>query len=83
MLGRPWREFAKTVYINCELGEHIHPTGWMDWGKDHSHFYYGEFGSYGPGANPEARADFSHQLTAEEAAKYTMENVLKGWTPGV
>lgn len=83
MLGRPWREFAKTVYINCELGEHIHPTGWMDWGKDHSHFYYGEFGSYGPGANPEARADFSHQLTAEEAAKYTTENVFKGWIPGV
>lgn len=81
MLGRPWREFAKTVFLNCELGEHIHPVGWMDWGKTHGHFYYGEYNSYGPGASPETRADFSHQMTAEEAAKYTMENVLKDWKP--
>lgn len=82
MLGRPWREFAKTVYLHCELGEHIHPLGWMDWGKPHGHFYYGEYDSYGPGASPETRADFSHQLTAAEAAEYTMENVLKDWKPG-
>lgn len=81
MLGRPWREFAKTVYIHCELGEHIHPAGWMDWGKPHGHFYYGEYDSFGPGASPDTRADFSHQLTAEEAAAYTMENVLKEWRP--
>ena len=83
MLGRTWREFAKTVYLHCELGEHIHPLGWMDWGKPHGHFYYGEYDSYGPGASPETRADFSHQLTAEEAAEYTMENVLKDWKPGI
>lgn len=80
-LGRPWREFAKTVYLNCELGEHIHPLGWKDWGKTHGHFYYGEYQSFGPGANPDARADFSHQLTEEEAKAYTVENVLKGWKP--
>lgn len=78
-LGRPWREWAKTVYINCELGEHIHPLGWNDWEKTHGHFYYGEYNSYGPGANADSRADFSHQLTNEEAAKYTKENVLQGW----
>ena len=80
-LGRPWREFAKTVFINCELGDHIHPAGWMDWNKPHDHFYYGEYNSYGPGASPETRADFSHQLTEAEAAEYTIENVLKGWKP--
>ena len=80
-LGRPWREWAKTVFLNCELGAHIHPLGWNDWQKPHGHFYYGEYASYGPGASPETRADFSHQLTEEEAAEYTLENVLKGWTP--
>lgn len=80
-LGRPWREWAKTVYINCEMGEHIKPIGWQDWNKDHSHFFYAEYKSYGPGANPKARADFSHQLTDEEAAEYTLENVLRGWLP--
>ena len=80
-LGRPWREFAKTVFLHCELGPHIRAEGWKDWNKPHGHFYYGEYQSYGPGANPEARADFSCQLTEEEAAKYTIENVLEGWVP--
>ncbi len=82
MLGRPWREWAKTVYLNCELGAHIHPAGWADWGKPHGHFYYGEYRSTGPGASPETRADFSCQLTDAEAAEYSMERVLNGWTPG-
>lgn len=82
MLGRPWREFAKTVYLNCWLGPHIHPKGWDDWNKPHSRFFYGEYLSRGPGAAPESRADFSRQLTEKEAAEYTMENVLKGWKPG-
>ncbi len=80
-LGRPWREWARTVYLNCELGKHIHPKGWHDWNKPHGHFYYGEYQSYGPGSAPEMRADFSHQLTEAEAAEYTLEKVLKGWVP--
>ncbi|MDE6638956.1 MAG: pectin methylesterase [Acetatifactor sp.] len=81
MLGRPWREWAKTIFLNCELGAHIHPAGWADWGKTHGHFYYGEYCSKGPGASPETRADFSCQLTDAEAAEYTMEKVLDGWMP--
>ncbi|MNP52005.1 Pectinesterase [compost metagenome] len=30
-LGRPWREYAKTVFIDCQLGTHIHPLGWDNW----------------------------------------------------
>ena len=82
MLGRPWREFAKTIYLHCELGAHIHPAGWMDWGKPHGHFFYAEYDSFGPGASPDTRADFSHQLSAEEAAEYTIDKVLKDWKPG-
>lgn len=80
-LGRPWREFAKTVFINCELGEHIHPLGWQDWNKTHGHFFYAEYNSTGPGAAPDKRADFSHQLTAADVEKYTIENVLGSWCP--
>ena len=80
-LGRPWREFAKTVFLECELGEHIHPLGWADWKKDHDHFFYAEYASTGAGANPAGRADFSHQLTGEQAAEYTIERVLDGWNP--
>lgn len=82
-LGRPWREFAKTVFLHCELGEHIKPEGWNDWNKPHGHFYYGEYDSYGPGASPETRAEFSHQLTKAEASEYTMAKVLNGWVPEI
>lgn len=73
-LGRPWREFAKTVLLNCELGEHIHPEGYHDWGKPafHSVGFFAEHGCYGAGAAG-VRADFVHALTDDEAAAYTYE----------
>lgn len=79
-LGRPWREFGHTVLLNCELGSHIRPEGWHDWNKPHASIRYAEYKSYGPGANPDARASFSRQLTDEEALKYTRANVLGDWT---
>lgn len=83
-LGRPWREWAKTVFLNCDLGKHIHPLGYQDWNKPHGHFYYAEYHSTGEGANPEKRADYSHQLSDQEVEAYTMEKVLSGpdgWKP--
>lgn len=32
-LGRPWRDYARTVLIDCYLGPHICPEGWHDWDK--------------------------------------------------
>ncbi len=81
MLGRPWREWAKTVFLDCELGAHIHPSGWMDWEKPHGHFYYAEYRSKGAGSAPDKRAPFSGQLSDAEASGYTIENVLDGWKP--
>ena len=73
-LGRPWREFAKTVLLHCELGAHIRPEGWHDWNKPvfHTAGFYAEFASTGAGSGKQ-RAAFAHQLTAEEAALYTFE----------
>lgn len=80
-LGRPWREYARTVYLECFMDAHIHPAGWEDWNKDHNHFYYGEYACYGPGSMAAGRADFSRQLTAQEAAGYDRKQVLAGWEP--
>lgn len=78
-LGRPWREFAKTVLIGCEIGSHIRPEGWDDWGKPafHQAGFYAEYGCYGPGSDTSARADFARQLTDEEAAEYTFEAFME------
>lgn len=80
-LGRPWREYAKTVYLECYMDAHIHPAGWQDWGKEHGHFYYGEYACYGSGSDTGRRADFCCQLTTQEAAAYDLKKVLAGWSP--
>jgi pectinesterase len=85
-LGRPWRDYAQTVFINTEMGAHIKPEGWHNWGKPNAEetSYYAEFGSTGLGATTSQRVPWSHQLTEEKAAKYTVESVLAGednWNP--
>lgn len=74
-LGRPWRECAKTVLIACEIGPHICPAGWDDWGKPafHRQGLFAEYACYGPGSDTSARAAFSRVLAAEEAAEYTYD----------
>lgn len=61
-LGRPWREGARTLFLNCEMGPHIHPEGWDDWGKAEARTrsLYLEAGSSGPGAGQKGlRASWS------------------------
>ena len=83
-LGRPWRPYAKTVFINTYMGDLIKPEGWHNWNKPEAErtAFYAEYGSSGPGANPTARVDWSHQLTKEEREKYTLKNIFKDWEPG-
>ena len=78
-LGRPWRPFAKTVFIECELGDHILKEGWHNWNKKYAEktSFYAEYGSKGPGAKVGDRVKWSHQLKAKEAVQYTPANVLK------
>jgi pectinesterase len=80
-LGRPWRNFAKTVFIDCELGPHILPEGWHNWSKPDAEktALYAEYNSTGPGANSNARVNWSHQLTRDEANRYTLENIFGDW----
>jgi pectinesterase len=82
-LGRPWRAYAKVVFINCELGKHIRPEGWHNWGKTENEAtaYYAEYNNTGEGAATDKRVTWSHVLTKKEAKKYTLEKILNGWKP--
>ncbi len=70
-LGRPWRPYAHTVFINCELGKHIDPAGWHNWGdvEREKTSRYGEYGSKGPGASPSTRVSWAKNPTADEVKK--------------
>ena len=85
-LGRPWRLYAYTAFVRCEMGPHIRPEGWHNWSKPEAEktARYCEYKNAGPGANPSARVAWSRQLTHEEASHLTVQNVLKGfdnWNP--
>lgn len=77
-LGRPWRVYAQTVFINCDLGNHILPIGWHNWSKPEAEktAFYAEYKNYGEGYKPSERVGWSHQLKKRQAKKYTLKNVL-------
>lgn len=89
-LGRPWRPYAKTVFIHCALSSHILPEGWNSWKGDamfpdkEKTAFYAEYGNTGAGVAANDRVKWSKQLTAKEALNYTIKNILGGidhWEP--
>ena len=71
-LGRPWRPYAATVFIDCELGKHVCPAGWDNWRNpaNEKTARYAEYGSMGEGGVAEGRVRWARQLSQEEAEKY-------------
>ncbi len=85
-LGRPWRIYAKTVFLRTEMSSVVRPEGWHNWNKPEAEktAWYAEFGSTGEGASPKTRVSWAHALTASEAAALTPQMVLGGpdhWNP--
>ena len=77
-LGRPWRSYAKTVFINCALPKQVTPEGWDNWNNPENEktVFYAEYKNNGPGSNTTARANWSHQLTGKEVNEYTAAAVF-------
>ena len=84
-LGRPWRDYGYTLFMNCELGGHIRPEGWHHWEKQREKTVrYLEYNNHGEGAKTKERVAWSHQLTKKEAAQITPETVFSvgsKWNP--
>ena len=85
-LGRPWRPYARTVYLNDSLPADMNPAGWNNWGKtsNEASAWYAEIGSTGPGASPTTRVPWAHTLTSAEADQFLPKNFLRGpdhWNP--
>ncbi|MDE7097049.1 MAG: pectin esterase [Muribaculaceae bacterium] len=72
-LGRPWRPYAFTAFIDCEMDGHIAPAGWDNWRNPENEktARYLEHGSKGAGANPDNRVAWSRKLSEKEAGKIT------------
>jgi pectinesterase len=85
-LGRPWRPYASVTFLGTTMSEVVRPVGWNNW-KDPAKektARYAEFASTGPGTAPDARCSWATKLSPQQAAAFTLDNVLGGedhWKP--
>ena len=76
-LGRPWRDYGYTLFMNCEMGRHIRPEGWHHWEKQREQTArYLEYNNHGEGAKTTERVAWSRQLTKKEADQITPTSVF-------
>ena len=76
-LGRPWRKFARTLFLNCRMDEHVAPQGFADWDENRRVTErYGEYGTTGEGADMNARHPAMKRMTEAEARAVTREAVI-------
>lgn len=81
-LGRPWRPYAYTLFMNCNLGKHILAEGWENWRNPENEktARYSEYNSKGEGASTSKRVTWAKTLTKKEAIRITPESVFNGDT---
>ncbi|KAH6826486.1 Plant invertase/pectin methylesterase inhibitor superfamily [Perilla frutescens var. hirtella] len=87
-LGRPWKQYSRTVYINTYMSSMVQPRGWLEWYGDFAlgTLWYGEYRNYGPGASISGRVQWPGFHIIRDAATatfFTVGRFLDGmaWLP--
>ncbi|TXG49253.1 hypothetical protein EZV62_025128 [Acer yangbiense] len=86
-LGRPWKNYSTTIFMQSNMESFINPSGWLPWigtsGPDT--IFYTEFQNYGPGSSTKNRVKWIgvKNITQKEANKFTVKPFLQGdkWIP--
>ncbi|KAL0410374.1 UNVERIFIED_CONTAM: Pectinesterase 1 [Sesamum latifolium] len=82
-LGRPWRNYSRTIVVNSYLGDLIHPRGWFEWDEysNPDTVEYIEYMNSGPGADTRRRiswAGYRKNCTQDMVRQFTAEEFLHG-----
>ncbi|KAJ6359697.1 hypothetical protein OIU77_003826 [Salix suchowensis] len=86
-LGRPWKEYSRTVVMQSFIDSLIDPAGWAAWSGDFalSTLYYAEFNNTGPGSNTTNRVTWPgyHLINETDAVSFTVSQFVVGdfWLP--
>ncbi|CAH2044663.1 unnamed protein product [Thlaspi arvense] len=86
-LGRPWKEFSRTIMIRTTIDNVIDPAGWLPWNGDFAlkTLYYAEYESSGPGSNQAQRVKWAgiKKLSPKQALRFSPARFLRGnlWIP--
>ncbi|GLJ10790.1 hypothetical protein SUGI_0135170 [Cryptomeria japonica] len=82
-LGRPWKKYSRTVYMESYLDDLINPAGWYKWDENTNFktLYYGEYKNTGPGSGTGKRVAWPgyHVIKSpKEASKFTVAKFING-----
>ncbi|KAI8522646.1 hypothetical protein RHMOL_Rhmol13G0012400 [Rhododendron molle] len=87
-LGRPWKEYSRTIFMLSNIGDLVDPAGWLEWSGDFalSTLYYREYMNRGPGSNTSGRVTwpgYAVTTNVTEASMFTVGNFIEGgeWLP--
>lgn len=82
-LGRPWKEYSRTVVMQSTISAVIHPVGWHEWNGDFAldTLFYREYKNTGPGAETSGRINWKgYDVITDpaEAESFTAANFIAG-----
>ncbi|XP_052183698.1 pectinesterase [Diospyros lotus] len=82
-LGRPWKEYSRTIVMESEICDLIHPDGWLPWDKDFAlkTLFYAEFNNKGAGSSVSKRVKWPGYKVItkeEEVMKFTVGPFIQG-----
>lgn len=87
-LGRPWKQYSRTVFLETFLDSLINPAGWLEWDGNFAldTLYYGEYQNTGPGSSTGGRVNWKGYrviTSPTEAAQFSVANFIAGqsWLP--
>ncbi|XP_009761202.1 pectinesterase [Nicotiana sylvestris] len=74
-LGRPWKEYSRTIIMQSYIDAFIDPEGWAPWNGNFAlnTLFYAEYQNRGPGANIDKRVKwggYKRNISPQEAEKY-------------
>ena len=84
-LGRPWKEYSRTVFLRSRLEPLVTPRGWLEWSGEFAltTLFYGEFDNSGPGSDVSMRVPWSSKIPEEHVLSYSVQSFIQGddWIP--
>ncbi|KAL9359811.1 hypothetical protein Peur_047934 [Populus x canadensis] len=87
-LGRPWKQYSRTVFMKTFLDSLINPAGWSPWSGNFAldTLYYGEYMNTGPGSSTANRVNWKGYrviTSSAVASQFTVGSFISGnnWLP--
>ncbi|KAL3812940.1 hypothetical protein ACJIZ3_014208 [Penstemon smallii] len=81
-LGRPWKEYSRTIIMQSNIDAFISPEGWAPWMGTFAldTLYYAEYQNRGPGSNMSGRVKWKgiKKITPQIAESFTPGKIYGG-----